>query len=72
VTPTASEIALVVALVAVVVGALVLSARMVGVVAERFGEDPRYWQPRMLPFAFFGPVVLWLLLSHRGGPRGLA
>ena len=52
------------ALVAVV---LVLSARLTGLVAERFGEDPKPWQVRMLPFGPFGPVLAWVLLSRPGG-----
>jgi hypothetical protein len=60
---------LAVALIAVaLVGAvLVLSARLTGQVAERFGEDPKPWQLRMLPF---GPVLAWLLLSRPGGGGG--
>jgi hypothetical protein len=46
---------------------LLLSARVTGQVAERFGEDPRPWQLRMLPFGPFGPVLAWLLLSRAGG-----
>lgn len=53
--------------VAVVAAVLLLSARMTGQVAENFGEDPREWQRRMLPFALFGPIIAWLLLSRRGG-----
>ena len=60
-------VVLVVGVVAVV---LALSMRLTGQVAEHFGEDPRPWQLRMLPFALFGPLVLWLLLSRRGGGGG--
>jgi hypothetical protein len=43
-------------------------------VAEQFGEDPRWWQLRMLPLNVFGPFVAWMILSRRGsgGPRGFA
>ena len=58
--------------VAVVAAVLLLSARLTGQVAENFGEDPREWQLRMLPFALFGPVILWLLLSRRNGRGGWA
>ena len=60
---------------AVLAAAVVLfSVRVTGQVAERFGEDPRWWQLRMLPFTAFGPFLAWLILSHRhgGGPRGFA
>jgi hypothetical protein len=56
---------------AVLAGVLVLSTRLTGLVAENFGEDPQHWQLRMLPFALFGPIIAWLLLSRRaGGGRG--
>jgi hypothetical protein len=55
---------------AVVAAVLVLSARLTGLVAEHFGEDPRPWQLRLLPLAVLGPVILWLLLSQRGGGGG--
>jgi len=58
--------------VAVVAAVLLLSARLTGQVAENFGEDPREWQRRMLPFALFGPIILWLLLSRRNGRGGWA
>jgi hypothetical protein len=67
---------LLVAVVSVVlVGAvLAVSAVLVGRVAEQFGEDPRWWQLRMLPLNVFGPFVAWMILSRRGsgGPRGFA
>ena len=53
-----------------VAAVLVLSARLTGLVAERFGEDPKPWQLRMLPYGPFGPVLAWLLLSRPGGGRG--
>ena len=56
--------------VALVAGVLVLSARLTGQVAERFGEDPKPWQLRMLPLGPFGPVIAWLLLSRPGGRGG--
>ena len=62
-------------IVAVLGAALILvSVRVTGQVAERFGEDPRSWQLRMLPFTAFGPFLAWLILSNRhgGGPRGFA
>ena len=60
-----------VALIVLVVGAvLAISYRLTGLVAEQFGEDPALWQLRLLPLALFGPIVLWLLLSRRGGGGG--
>jgi len=56
--------------IAVVAAVLLLSSRLTGRVAENFGEDPREWQIRMLPFALFGPIILWLVLSRRGGGGG--
>ena len=56
--------------VAVVAAVLLLSVRLTGQVADNFGEDPREWQLRMLPFALFGPVIAWVLLSRRGSGRG--
>lgn len=65
----AQAIATLLVVAAVVVGVLVVSTRLVGEIAERFGEDPRYWQRRLLPLGFFGPVVLWIILNRRdGGP----
>jgi hypothetical protein len=58
--------------VAVVAGVLWMSAQLTGQVAERFGEEPRSWQLRMLPFGLFGPFVLWFILSRRGGGGGWA
>ena len=58
--------------VTVVAAVLLLSARLTGQVAESFGEDPREWQLRLLPFALFGPILLWLLLSRRNGRGGWA
>ena len=55
---------------AVVAAVLALSFRLTGLVAEHFGEDPAPWQLRLLPFALFGPIVLWLMLSRRGGGSG--
>jgi hypothetical protein len=47
------------------------SIRVVGRVAEQFGEDPARWQVLMLPFSVFGPFVAWAILSRRnGGGRG--
>lgn len=60
----------IVLVVAVVAAVLLLSVRLTGQVAETFGEDPREWQLRMLPFALLGPVILWLLLSRRGPGGG--
>ena len=56
--------------VAVVASVLLVSARLTGQVAESFDEDPREWQLRMLPFALFGPIIAWVLLSRRGSGRG--
>ncbi len=53
-----------------VVGVWVLSMRLVGQVAEEFGEDPARWRLLMLPFGIFGPVVARMLLSRNGGGRG--
>jgi hypothetical protein len=50
--------------------ALWYSFRLVGWVAERFGEDPARWQLLMAPFNIFGPFVAWLILSRRNGGRG--
>lgn len=68
------EVAVAVAGMAVVAAVLLLSVRLTGQVAETFGEDPRPWQLRMLPFALLGPVILWFLLSRpgRGGRGGWA
>jgi hypothetical protein len=55
----------------IVVAVLLLSARLVGQVAEEFGEDPATWQARMLPFGMFGPVLARAILNRRnGGGRG--
>ena len=56
--------------VALVAAVLVLSARLTGLVAVRFGEDPKPWQLRMLPLGPFGPVLAWVLLSRPGGGGG--
>ena len=56
--------------VAAVAALLLVSVRLTGQVAESFGEDPRPWQLRMLPFALFGPVIAWVLLSRGGRGRG--
>jgi hypothetical protein len=64
---TAQAVALGIALAAVLVGLMVTSSRLVGQIAERFGEDPRPWRLRMLPFTVLGPLITWLLLSRRGG-----
>ena len=64
---TPQAVALAIALTAVFAGILWTSVKMVGQVAERFGEDPRPWQLRMLPFHAFGPFLLWWILSRRGG-----
>lgn len=56
--------------VAAVAAVLLLSARLTGQVAHTLGEDPREWQLRMLPFALFGPIIAWVLLSRRGSGRG--
>ena len=66
------RIALGVVVAAVVVGLLVTSSRLVGRIAESFGEDPRPWQLRMLPLPLLGPLLTWLLLSRRGGGGGFA
>jgi len=44
--------------------------RLVGQVAEDFGEDPARWRLLMLPFGIFGPTVARALLSRNGGGRG--
>jgi hypothetical protein len=64
------ELASAAVVVAVVAAVLLLSARLTGRVAENFGEDPRIWQLRMLPFALFGPIIAWLILSRGGSGRG--
>jgi hypothetical protein len=64
------ELAVAVLTVAVVAAVLLLSARLTGQVAENFGEDPRAWQLRMVPFALFGPIIAWLILSRGGSGRG--
>ena len=65
-----TELTATVAVVAVGAAVLLLSARLTGQVAETFGEDPRPWQLRMLPFAVFGPIIAWLILSRGGSGRG--
>lgn len=64
----------VVLLVALAAWVWVLGVRIVGKVAEGFGEDPRRWQKAMLPFGVLGPVIAYVLLSRGGGGggRGLA
>jgi hypothetical protein len=47
-----------------------LSMRLVGQVAEAFGEDAARWRLLMLPFGVFGPVVARVSLSRNGGGRG--
>jgi len=47
-----------------------VSMRLVGQVAEEFGEDPARWRLLMLPFGVFGPVVARVILSRRGGGPG--
>ena len=47
-----------------------LSMRLVGQVAEEFGEDPARWRLLMLPFGIFGPMVARAVLSRNGGGRG--
>ncbi len=46
-----------------------LSMRLVGQVAEEFGEDPARWRLLMLPFGIFGRIVARVLLSRNGGGR---
>ena len=64
---TAQGVLVGVALTAIVLGVLWMSAQITGQVAQRFGEEPRFWQLRMLPFGPFGPVLLWFVLNQRGG-----
>jgi len=66
----AFDVLAVLAGVVAVVGVWVLSMRLVGQVAEEFGEDPARWRLLMLPFGIFGPVVARMLLSRNGGGRG--
>jgi hypothetical protein len=51
-----------------------LGVRVVGRVAEGFGQDPRHWQKLMLPFGPLGPAIAYALLRRggRGGGRGPA
>jgi hypothetical protein len=52
---------------------LVVSSRVVGQIAEQYGEDPAWWKARMLPLRFFGPVVAKIMLERgRGGGGGFA
>jgi hypothetical protein len=52
---------------------LVVSSRLVGQIAEQYGEDPAWWKARMLWFGFFGPVVAKVMLERgRGGGGGFA
>ena len=57
----------VVVLTAAVVALWAMSMRLVGAVAEEFGEDPARWRMLMLPFGVFGPVVARMLLNRRSG-----
>jgi hypothetical protein len=65
-----------VAVVSVLVAAIVVftvlrfSMRLVGQVAEEFGEDPARWRIMMLPFGLLGPIVARAILSRRGGGPG--
>ena len=55
--PTLGVALVLVVLTAAVVAAWVVSLRLVGAVAEEFGEDPARWRLLMLPFGVFGPVI---------------
>jgi len=56
---------------AVVIEALCI--RMVGDVAESYGEERTTWQAWMLPLGVFGPMVAKILLDRRhGGGSGYA
>jgi hypothetical protein len=70
--PTLGVVLVVVALTASVIALWVISMRLVGAVAEEFGEDPARWRLLMLPFGVFGPVVARALLTRRGGGGGFA
>jgi len=61
---------LVLAVAVAVVAVWGLSMRLVGQVAEEFGEDPARWRLLMLPFGILGPVVARVLLSRNDGGRG--
>jgi hypothetical protein len=67
--PVAALVIVVVAVLAVF-GSLRVSMRLVGEVAEEFGEDPARWRTLMLPFGLFGPVICRFLLTRRGGGGG--
>jgi hypothetical protein len=70
--PTVGVALVLVVLTATVVAAWVVSLRLVGAVAEEFGEDPARWRLLMLPFGVFGPVIARALLSRRSGGGGFA
>jgi hypothetical protein len=68
----ADNVLVVLLLVAAIVVYLTLrvSMRLVGQVAEEFGEDPARWRIMMLPFGLLGPMVARVILSRRGGGPG--
>jgi hypothetical protein len=68
---SALDAATVLAVVVAVLAVWVLSARMVGQVADQFGVDPVRWQRMMLPFGILGPVIAWVLLGRDGGRPGV-
>ncbi len=66
-----ADMVTIIAVLIVVIAAYGYSIRLVGRVAEEFGEDPARWQMLMLPFALFGPMVAKVILTRRnGGGRG--
>lgn len=70
--PDFAVVLVLVVLTAAVVAVWVISMRLVGAVAEEFGEDPARWRMLMLPFGVFGPFVARALLNRRGGGGGFA
>jgi hypothetical protein len=47
-----------------------LSVRMVGDIADQYGEDRASWQMWMLPFGIFGPLIARIILDRRNGGGG--
>ena len=71
-TVSAADVAILLGVaLAVVIEALCI--RMVGDLAESFGEERTTWQAWMLPLGVFGPMVAKILLDRRhGGGSGYA